>query len=359
MKRIRLIWLAIACLVFATDAVCAGESLGIGDPAPKLEVNEFVKGEAVKEFKAGQVYVVEFWATWCGPCRATIPHLSKLQKDYGNKVTFIGVSVWERDAAKVVPFVKEMGEKMEYRICTDKVGKDEDASDGPMAKNWMTAADQDGIPAAFIVNGEGKIAWIGHPGQIDQPLEEVVAGTYDMNKAMAKYKKGKEAKAKLRKLSADMSKARAEGPAAMLKVIDTAIKDSPELEEQVGVFKFNLMAADKAANQDEVLKYGERLVNELFKDDGNKLNEIAWAFVDPARPAKANKAQVAFALKAAQRGVEASKGKEHAIIDTLACAHFANGDTAKAIECIEKALKLAPDEQEYKDRLDMFKKGTK
>lgn len=355
----RLIWLAMACMMFSAGSGRAADALGIGDPAPKLEVNEFLKGEAVKEFKPGQIYVVEFWATWCGPCRATIPHLSKLQKQYGDKVTFIGVSVWERDASKVVPFIKEMGEKMEYRVATDKVGKDEDASDGPMAKNWMTAAEQDGIPASFIVNGEGKIAWIGHPGQIDKVLEEVVAGTYDMNKAIAKAKKDKAAKAKLRQLSADLSKARAEGPAAMVKVLDAAIKDTPELEEQVGTFKFNQMALDKDANQDDVIKYGERLVSELFKDDGMKLNEIAWAFVDPARPNKANKAQIALALKAAQRGVDVSKGKDHAVIDTLACAHFANGDTAKAIECIEKALKMAPDEQEYKDRLEMFKKASK
>jgi thiol-disulfide isomerase/thioredoxin len=353
----RLLGLAIACLIFVTGSLHAAETLGIGDQAPKLQVNEFVKGEPVKEFKPGQTYVVEFWATWCGPCRATIPHLSKLQKQYGNKVTFIGVSVFERDASKVVPFVKEMGEKMEYRVCTDKVGKDEDSSEGPMAKHWMDASGQEGIPAAFIVNGDGKIAWIGHPSGMDTVLEEVVAGTYDLNKAVAKYKKDTAAKAKLQKLNTDLSKARAEGPSALVKVIDSAIKDSPELEEHVGATKLNLMAADKDANQDDVLKYGERLINEINKDDAAKLNEIAWAFVNPDRPAKANKAQIAFAVKAAQQGVDASKSKDHTVIDTLACAHFANGDTAKAIECIEKAIKLAPDEQEYKDRLVTFKKG--
>ena len=49
-----------------------------------------------------------------------------------------------------------------------------------MAKNWMTAAGQEGIPTAFIVNKEGKIAWIGHPMEMDKPLEKIVAGTWDL-----------------------------------------------------------------------------------------------------------------------------------------------------------------------------------
>lgn len=352
--------LAWACMIAGTGALHAADTLGIGDAAPKLEVKEFIKGDPVKEFKAGQIYVVEFWATWCGPCRATIPHLTKLQKQYGDKVIFIGVSVWERDASAIPGFLKEMGDKMDYRVATDKVGKDEDASDGPMAKNWMTAAEQDGIPAAFIINGEGKIAWIGHPGQIDKTLEEVVAGNFDMTKAAAVFKKEKAEKAKLRQLGLALNKAQKEGPAAMVKVLDEAIKESPELETRIGALKFNMMAADKNANQDEVMKYGQRLVNDVIKDDSEKLNEVAWSFVNPERRGgKANKAQVTFALKAAQQAAELTKNKDHAILDTLACAYFANGDKEKAIECAKKALALNPDEQELKSHLELFTKGEK
>ena len=358
----RFMWLALAWLTVSLCSARADDALGIGDAAPKLEFNEFVKGEPVKELKSGQIYVVEFWATWCGPCRATIPHLSKLQKHYGDKVTFIGVSVWERDVAQVVPFVKEMGDKMDYRVCTDKVGKDEDADKGPMAKNWMTAAGQDGIPAAFIVNAQGKIAWIGHPAQIDKSLEEVVAGTYDLAKATATYKKDQASKAKLKTLGAEMRKAQKEGPAAMVKVLDEAIKDMPELEKRIGMTKFNIMASNKDGKVDDTIKYGERLINEVYKDEPNALNAIAWNFVDPERPNKPAKEYLGLALKAAQLGVDATKGKDHAIMDTLACALFATGDTAKAIECMEKAIKLAGDDEnvkEYKAHLELFKKGSK
>jgi thiol-disulfide isomerase/thioredoxin len=67
--------------------------LGIGDPAPKLAVQEFVRGEAVAEFKSGEVYVIEFWKCGCLPCWAAIPHLNELQKKYP-AVIFISVGVW-------------------------------------------------------------------------------------------------------------------------------------------------------------------------------------------------------------------------------------------------------------------------
>ena len=142
--------------------VSRAETLGVGDAAPKLNVKSFVKGEPVSAFEPGKNYVVEFWATWCGPCKTSIPHLTELQKKNPG-VTFIGVSIWEDDQEQVKPFVDEMGDKMAYRVAVDSIPDKEKADEGAMAKTWMTAADQNGIPTAFIVNKEGKIAWIGHP----------------------------------------------------------------------------------------------------------------------------------------------------------------------------------------------------
>ena len=95
----------------------ANAELGVGNPAPALKVAKWAKGKPVAKFEPGKVYVVEFWATWCGPCKQSIPHLTELAKKFKDKVTFTGVSVWENQdnsksnayVAKVEKFVKDMG----------------------------------------------------------------------------------------------------------------------------------------------------------------------------------------------------------------------------------------------------------
>ena len=153
-------------LVAAPKDKDAAPTLKVGDPAPALAVDKWVKGEPVAALQKGTVYVVECWATWCGPCRATIPHLTELQKKYKEAV-FIGVAVND-EISKVKEFVKTMGDKMDYRVGTDDKNK--------TSKNWLDAAGQDGIPCAFVVDKAGKLAWVGHPAmkEFESAVEEAL-----------------------------------------------------------------------------------------------------------------------------------------------------------------------------------------
>lgn len=166
----------------APPAAVPGQVLKIGDPAPKLCPGKWLQGEPVAEFAPGTVYVVEFWATWCGPCKASIPHLNELHLKYKDQgLVVIGQDCWERNDAAVEPFVRNMAEHMTYRVTADDKS---DGSKGKMANTWLTAAGLNGIPAAFIVDKQGKIAWIGHPMKMDATmLEAILAGKYDMKKA--------------------------------------------------------------------------------------------------------------------------------------------------------------------------------
>lgn len=158
------------------DTTALRKELRIGDPAPELKVR-WLKGKPVKKFEKGMVYVLEFWATWCGPCIKAMPHVTELARQYAGKVTMIGVSVWERGKVGqnleelVGKFVQESGEKMGYPVAMD-LGDF-------MVKNWVEAAGQTSIPATIIVDKAGRIAWVGTPMEMDVPLAQIVAGTFD------------------------------------------------------------------------------------------------------------------------------------------------------------------------------------
>src|SRR4051812_20041579 len=96
-------------------------SLFVGDAAPALSIARWVRGEPVGHLDKGTIYVVEFWATWCGPCVGSIPHVSRLQERYKDQgVVVVGIGSLELDgAAKVPPFVARFGKRMNYRVAID------------------------------------------------------------------------------------------------------------------------------------------------------------------------------------------------------------------------------------------------
>jgi|LSQX01.2.fsa_nt_gb thiol-disulfide isomerase/thioredoxin len=176
MKKFYSLCVAALALSLSLSGVLADK---IGDKAKPLNISEWVKGataEAPVDVTDGKnVYVVEFWATWCGPCRTSIPHLTELQKKYKDKgVVFVGVS--NETLEKVQPFVEEQGEKMEYVVALDK--------ENLTNQDYMRAYGRNGIPCSFIINKKGQIVWVGHPMTMDKPLEEIVAGTFDLAAAI-------------------------------------------------------------------------------------------------------------------------------------------------------------------------------
>lgn len=345
--------LTLATLMFAAIPATLGlaqdadkkAKLAVGSPAPALHVSEWVQGDKVEAFAKDHVYVVEFWATWCGPCRAIIPHMSQLNTKYADRpVTFIGVDVWEDDPAAVKKFVKEMGDKMNYNIAIDEGG-----AKGKTAKAWMNAAGQTGIPTAFIVGRDGTIKWIGHPGSIDKPLAQIVAGDFDPDKQADLAKKRDRI---MKKFVAAQRNGDAE---TMLELIDALAEIEPDFAEEAGAFRFELLL--QLDRYDDAYKLATKLADGEYKDNAGKLNQISWTILDNEG---LDRRDYPLALRIAQRAVKVSEAEDGAILDTLARAYFDTGKVAEAVKYQRMAVKKATDEdrEELEATLKRYEEAT-
>jgi thiol-disulfide isomerase/thioredoxin len=375
----------LGALALALPAVSAE----LGDPAAPLQIAEWTKGKPV-DLAAGKgkkIFVVEFWATWCGPCRASIPHLTELQKKFKDRdVVFIGVS--DEEVATVKKFVEKMGDKMDYTVAVD--------TDRKTSKGYMTAYGQGGIPTAFIVDKQGRIAWLGHPmGDLEKSLEQVVAGTFDLEKA----KKREAVQARMNEFYT-LARKDTEDPKldALAKEIQAAqlvlgeedgrkfdpaeVRQSVKFQKAASDYQRALMAGKDAAEIEKLGKQLEEIAPRTFKlaeyregillrkvfndyylaacgktgadklselgqklldaktTNAGSLNEWAWTILTDE---KIRTRDLKLASKLAKAALEASEGKDANILDTYARA--LSGKVTDAIATQKKAIALAENDE--------------
>ncbi|MCX8108939.1 MAG: redoxin domain-containing protein [Verrucomicrobiae bacterium] len=384
-------------LALAFGLTC-GLGADIGDPAPQLQVAEWIKGGPINlaDGKGKTVYVVEFWATWCPPCRTSIPHLTSLQKKFKDKgVVIIGISSEKVDVIK--SFVEKMGDKMDYAVAADK--------DRKTTAAYMGAFGVKGIPHAFVVDTHGRIAWHGHPmAELEETIQAILDGKFDLEKAK-KRTQAQQMLEKFYELAADDSKKdevvrlgrqleqldregdgivpgekfdaqkalnlvkldkimteyrRAvfsgvkteEANAILNRAKDIAPPDFDLEEFKNGVqlqYAFGRYMAE-ATGQAEDAKLSELAaqVNPAGCKQAVLLNELAWILLTDSRIKKRN---LPLAMKLAKAAFDASEGKDPAILDTYARALADSGRIEEAIIHQRKAIELVSD-QDYKTELE-------
>ncbi len=310
--------------------------LGIGDPAPAIAIKEWVTGEAVEGFEEGQVYVVEFWATWCGPCLASMPHIAQLQTEYGDDIQFIGIT--REDIDVVTGFLdgeqsagKTWRDVITYRMAID--------ADDATNNAYMLAAGQNGIPTAFIVGRDGVVEWIGHPMSIDQPLASVTGGTWDRVAAIAEFQKQQRLQDAMLELTTLYRAGKYDEALAVLDAIEAEDGGSAQMS------RIRLVLLNGAGRTEEANALQAKMVEDAW-EDASALNELSWSIATGGAADR----DLALAQRAGERAAELTNNADGNILDTLARVYFEQGDLAKAIEWQQKAVALSPNLQPTLDQ---------
>lgn len=320
------------------------QTLMIGDPAPSLSLAQWIKGDPVAAFADGQVYVVEFWATWCPPCRVSMPHISSLQEQYPNEVTFIGVS--DEDEATVREFMasqqsEETGKTWDD-VVTYAIALDANDQTG---QAYMRAAGQNGIPTAFIVGKDGHIEWIGHPMSMDQTLEQVVSGEWDREAARKVFLARQELQDAYRAAQQTGDWTRP------LQIVDELLAAQPE-QPQMMRTKLSFLIAAKQYAEANVL------ADELFQlvqDNPMALNDLAWNLVTAVPPGQQN---LELAMQIAKQASSLRQDQDPSILDTVARVYYLQDDLEEAIAWQTKAVEVAAAggmKQQLQKTLDTYK----
>jgi thiol-disulfide isomerase/thioredoxin len=127
--------------VFAADALTDASSAA---KAPEWKVEDLNGKSLSAADLRGKVVVLDFWATWCGPCRAEIPGYVQLQKKYQDRgLVIVGLSVDQAGPGVVKKFVS--AQKVDYRVAM--ANDDLVSAFGPI----------EAIPTTFIIDQEGRI----------------------------------------------------------------------------------------------------------------------------------------------------------------------------------------------------------
>ena len=313
------------------DEAASRASLQVDDTAPQIQVDRWVKGDAVTSFSKDHVYVVEFWATWCGPCIKSMPHLNELAERYA-KDGLVVVALTKSDDANtleaVEAFANGPGKKYAFRYAF--------CESDTTYRDYMEAAGQNGIPCSFVIDRNGKLAYVGLPHDLDYVLERVIKGEW----------RGKVDADALREINESVGKlvqiAQTDADKA-LEIADHVRRSNPSRSKGLDFSYGEMFALCKKSKFDR-----SREIIDSLSAESNKV--IDWAGVAMLCSLLASKelnpdgVHVDFAFEK-MRAAETSLKDDWQSLLQVGLAYQIAGKSEKFKEIMEKAISACPDEQ--------------
>ncbi len=332
----------------ATAQFNPSPTLKIGDPAPPIKVQTWVRGQPVAQFERGKVYVLDFWATWCGGCIIAFPHISGIAQKYQDRVSFssidAGEGVIERDKKedplpKVTKFLKSpYGQDLKLNVAVD-------GNSNAMWDAWIKPIHRVGLPTTYVIDQDGRIAWMDvNLDHLEWVLDQVLAKKWDRAKAAAIMQQ-KEAIFDLwLKMVASKGAEQRSLNQTILAESEKFEKHFPDRKDAVAFYKFLAWIELDRSKLPAILE-------QMAADPRSWYLSLSDAAGLTMQHKDLSKPTYAAAVKVLQRCMQNEYpavntcGSNSTTYDRLAAAYSMAGEPANAVTSQEKAIALAKEEK--------------
>lgn len=148
--------LYLVFIMFVSNSLFSQTKLKVGDIAPNIHITDYISNiPNDKNFK-NKFILLEFWATWCGPCLDQVPNLNKLQEKYKSKNDFVLISITDEKVDKVLRTLKRIPFKSV--VVSDQTKQ--------TIKNFGINA----FPTTILIDDKGILKWIGNPETLNDMI---------------------------------------------------------------------------------------------------------------------------------------------------------------------------------------------